>query len=116
LETKFLDFRSAAIETDVGRDSVRIRTHEREPREVSLDTSRFFELSLSYAVHVYKAQGVTTEQAGVLIGGWQTDREGAYVALTRAREQTKIYVTREDLGGGRNGSRRDRATRRSYPR
>jgi hypothetical protein len=30
--------------------------------------------------------------------GWQTDRERAYVALTRARERTDIYVSREDLG------------------
>lgn len=33
------------------------------------------------------------------MGGWQTDRERAYVALSRAREQTQIYVSREDLGG-----------------
>jgi len=32
------------------------------------------------------------------MGGWQTDRERAYVALTRAREQTNIYTSREDLG------------------
>jgi ATP-dependent exoDNAse (exonuclease V) alpha subunit len=34
----------------------------------------------------------------VLTGRWQTDRECAYVALSRAREQTDIYVAREDLG------------------
>jgi hypothetical protein len=32
------------------------------------------------------------------MGGWQTDQERAYVALTRARDQTDIYVSREDLG------------------
>ena len=32
------------------------------------------------------------------MGGCQTDKERAYVALSRAREQTQIYVSREDLG------------------
>ena len=39
-----------------------------------------------------------SDRAFVLTGGWQTDRERAYVALTRARERTDIYVSREDLG------------------
>lgn len=34
----------------------------------------------------------------MLAGGWQTDRERAYVALTRARERTDLYLAREDLG------------------
>ena len=38
------------------------------------------------------------DRAFVLTGGWQADRERAYVALTRARERTDIYVSREDLG------------------
>jgi ATP-dependent exoDNAse (exonuclease V) alpha subunit len=77
---------------------VLIQTDERESREVEVDSSKFSDLNLSYAVHVYKAQGITAESAEVLIGGWQTDREGAYVALSRARERTQIYVSREDLG------------------
>lgn len=39
---------------------------------------------LAYAQHVYKAQGATVQQAFVLTGGWQTDRERSYVALSRA--------------------------------
>ena len=38
------------------------------------------------------------DRAFVLTGGWQTDRERAYVALTRAQERTDVYVAREDLG------------------
>ena len=86
------------IDADRERDRVTIETHEREPREVAVDTSQFSDLSLAYAVHVYKAQGITAETSGILTGGWQTDREHAYVALSRAREQTQIYVSREDLG------------------
>ena len=52
----------------------------------------------AYAQHVYKAQGRTVDRSFVLTGGWQTDRERAYVALTRAKERTDIYISREDLG------------------
>lgn len=79
-------------------DRVTIATREREPREVDVNTSEFSDLSLGYAVHVHKAQGLTAETSGILMGAWQTDREHAYVAVSRAREQTQIYVSREDLG------------------
>ncbi len=79
-------------------DKVTVRTNEHEPREIEVDTSKFSDLSLSYAVHVHKGQGMTAETSGILVGGWQTDKEHAYVALSRAREQTQIYVSREDLG------------------
>ncbi len=88
--------------TDTSRDDhehqVTIKTRESPPREVDVNTSEFSGLSLAYAVHVYKGIGLTTERAGVLTGGWQTDRESAYVALSRARDQTDIYLSREDLG------------------
>ncbi len=86
------------LDTARHKDRVTIETHEREPREVAVDTSRFTDLNLGYALHVYKGQGITAEASGILTGGWQTDKEHAYVALSRAREQTQIYVSREDLG------------------
>jgi conjugative relaxase-like TrwC/TraI family protein len=75
-----------------------VETKGTKDREVHIDTEEFSELRLSYAQHVYKAQGRTVDQAFVLTGGWQTDRERAYVALTRARDRTDLYVSREDLG------------------
>ena len=65
---------------------------------MAVDTGEFSDLSLGYAVHLYKGQGITAETSGILTGGWQTDKEHAYVALSRAREQTQVYVAREDLG------------------
>ena len=65
---------------------------EPKPRDVEVATREFDGLRLAYAQHVYKAQGLTTDRSLVLTGGWQTDRETAYVALTRAREQTDIYT------------------------
>jgi len=79
-----------------GRLSVEINGSE--ARDVRLDTAEFNDLRLSYAQHVYKAQGRTVDRAFVLTGGWQTDRERSYVALTRAQERTDIYISREDLG------------------
>ena len=80
------------------KNRLEIRTQEPQPREVAVNTKEFADLRLAYAQHVYKAQGRTVERAFVLTGGWQTDRERAYVSLTRARERTDIYVAREDLG------------------
>ena len=63
-----------------------------------MDTTKFSDISLGYATHIRKGQGLTTETSQVLAGGWQTDKENIYVSVTRAREQTDIYVTRDDLG------------------
>jgi conjugative relaxase-like TrwC/TraI family protein len=85
---------------DAGReeDRVRVKTCEPTSRELDIDTKEFSELSLAYAVHIRKGQGITAEHSSVLIGGWQTDKENAYVSLSRARERTDIYLSREDLG------------------
>jgi conjugative relaxase-like TrwC/TraI family protein len=90
--------RAAVIDVDERTTSARLLTEEQPPREVKVKTEELDELRLSYAQHVYKAQGLTTDRALVLTGGWQSDRERAYVALSRAREQTDIYAAREDLG------------------
>jgi conjugative relaxase-like TrwC/TraI family protein len=81
-----------------GEHQLTVTTSGANERDVNVDTREHQHIRLSYAQHVYKAQGLTTDRALVLIGGWQTDRERAYVALTRAREQTNIYTSREDLG------------------
>ena len=80
------------------KETVTIETHGANQREVSVNTSESKDLRLGYAQHVYTAQGLTADKALALIGGWQTDRERAYVALTRGREQTNIYTSRESLG------------------
>ena len=86
------------VDTNTDEDRVRIETGERPPREVEVNTGEFSAISLGYAVHIRKGQGMTVETAGVLTGGWQTDREHIYVEASRARERTDIYVSREDLG------------------
>jgi hypothetical protein len=90
--------RGLVVGVDERSSAVRVRTEEAEPREVGVNTKEFDGLRLAYAQHVYKAQGLTADRGLVLTGGWQTDRESSYVALSRAREQTDIYAAREDLG------------------
>jgi ATP-dependent exoDNAse (exonuclease V) alpha subunit len=75
-----------------------LRTDEPQPRDVEFSTRDSRDVRLAYAQHVHKAQGLTADRAPVLTGGWQSDRERTYVALSRARDRTDVYVSREDLG------------------
>ncbi len=49
------------------------------------------DLRLAYVQHPFPAQGQTTDTAHLIVAAHAT-REGTYVALTRAREQTHIYA------------------------
>jgi ATP-dependent exoDNAse (exonuclease V) alpha subunit len=88
----------ASVTSVDGPSEIAVQTRGAFEREVHVDTAEFKDMRLAYAQHVYKAQGATVDRAFVLTGGWQADRERAYVALSRARERTDMYVSREDLG------------------
>ncbi len=88
----------AEVRSVDGQSEIAVQTRGAHEQEVHVDTAEFADMRLAYAQHVYKAQGATVDRAFVLTGGWQADRERAYVALSRARERTDIYVSREDLG------------------
>jgi conjugative relaxase-like TrwC/TraI family protein len=90
--------RGTVLEANSKEDRLVIQTEGAKSREVSVDTGEHRDLRLGYAQHVYKAQGLTVDSAHAMIGGWQTDRERAYVAVSRSREKTEIYAAREDLG------------------
>ena len=90
--------RGQVVNTNSEENTLTVQTEGAQSREVDVNTSEFKDIRLGYAQHVYKAQGLTVERSHVLIGGWQTDRERAYVALSRSKEQTDIYTSREDLG------------------
>ena len=53
-------------------------------------------VELGYASTIHRAQGATVDTAHALVGS-STDRAGAYVALTRGREENRLYVS---LGEG----------------
>ncbi|HEY3865338.1 MAG TPA: MobF family relaxase [Solirubrobacteraceae bacterium] len=90
--------RGTVLEANSKQNRLLIQTEGAKSRQVSVDTEEHKDLRLGYAQHVYKAQGLTVDRAHVMIGGWQTDRERAYVAVSRSREKTEIYTAREDLG------------------
>jgi hypothetical protein len=48
-------------------------------------------------MHVYKAQGATVDRSYVITGGWQTSKESLYVACSRSRTGTRLYLDRESL-------------------
>jgi conjugative relaxase-like TrwC/TraI family protein len=89
---------ATVLDGDAAEGGLTLRTSGARARDVDVGGEEVGALRLAYAQHVYKAQGATVDRAFVLIGGWQTDRERAYVALSRARDRTDIYVAREDLG------------------
>ena len=61
----------------------------------TIDVNAYKDYQLGYAGTVYRGQGKTIDTAFVLYSqGF--DKKSAYVAMTRAREQTKLYVARED--------------------
>src|SRR5699024_1679614 len=52
-------------------------------------------VQLGYASTVYRAQGITVENARAIVGT-ETDRRALYVAMTRAKWQNHVYVA-DDL-------------------
>jgi len=54
---------------------------------------------LGYVSHTFPAQGQTVDRAHV-IAGEHSDANGTYVALTRARESTRLYASAEQLSPG----------------
>ncbi|MGE3239520.1 MAG: MobF family relaxase [Pirellulales bacterium] len=56
-------------------------------------------IQLGYAVTTHKAQGMTVDNAFVLLGGPMQDREITYVQASRARGTTRLYATANYVGG-----------------
>jgi hypothetical protein len=78
-------------------DPTRISAHASHGRTVpitgdGLDTDH---LDYGYALTVHRARGATVDRAHVLAPGGR--RELAYVALSRARDHTRIYATADNL-------------------
>jgi Ti-type conjugative transfer relaxase TraA len=68
-------------------------------REVLVPLESYDDVRLGYAVTTHKGQGVTVDHAYVLAGGAMTDRELAYVQLSRARGTTRVFADRVTAGG-----------------
>ncbi len=62
---------------------------------ITLDTATYGGLALGYAGTIYKGQGKTLDQAYLLHTGHWRD-QASYVAMTRARAATYIFVSQEE--------------------
>ena len=73
------------------------------PGDISDDNGRL-QLSHAYATTCYGAQGLTTEQAFVLLDP-SMDRHDIFVAASRARAATHMFVDRKGLDGRAKAAR-----------
>jgi conjugative relaxase-like TrwC/TraI family protein len=85
------------VGADCDRNVVTVRTGEQHPRDLEVGRDADPLLELAYASHVYKAQGMTVGTSYIVSGGWQTHREALYVACSRSREGTWLFLDRESL-------------------
>jgi len=67
-------------------------------RTVTICLTSYPHLELGYAMTVYKSQGQTAEQALVLVGADMADRELSYVALSRSRGETHLFIDASQAG------------------
>ena len=98
----------------LGRDGAELRMvveldepNERGERRVRVPTS-FRRFDLAYCLTNYKAQGRTFDAAYVLANPAMADREWTYVASSRSRFATTIFVNASALGLVDPESHRDR--------
>jgi AAA domain/TrwC relaxase len=87
------------IAIDEATREVRVRTNEAVARDIVLRGDEC-PIDLFYSAHVYKAQGATVRRAFIVAGGWQTNKESLYVAASRSREATRLFIDRATLGEG----------------
>jgi ATP-dependent exoDNAse (exonuclease V) alpha subunit len=81
---------------DEDRQSLRVVLKNGERTTFSLP--HYDHLTLGYAMTTHKGQGVTVENAYVLVGGSIQDREISYVQASRARGVTRLFAERLEQG------------------
>ncbi|MEO8969317.1 MAG: MobF family relaxase [Solirubrobacteraceae bacterium] len=98
---------------DVADDGQHATVQLSDGREAGFDRGQLDAGSarLGYVSHTWPAQGQTVDRAHV-IAGEHADANGTYVALTRARDQTRLYASAQRLDvGEQDGGREDRLGR-----
>lgn len=80
-------------------DALQIRldgTGQNAARVLSIPTKSYQAFDHGYATTIHKSQGATVDRAFVMASGTM-DRHLAYVAMTRHRDQVKLYAGRDEL-------------------
>lgn len=88
----------AAVED--GRITARLdgKSRDGENRVVAVPTADYAAIDHGYATTIHKTQGATVDRAFVMASGTM-DRHLAYVAMTRHRDEARLYAGREEFGG-----------------
>lgn len=82
---------------DDGELRLRVEIKGVVDRTIHIDPVEYGALRHNYASTVYSAQGATVGYAGVIVDGESWKRDGAYVAGSRARDETHFFVNRREL-------------------
>lgn len=83
----------------VEADALQIRLDgagQENARVLSIPTNRYQAFDHGYATTIHKSQGATVDRAFVMASGTM-DRHLTYVAMTRHRDQVKLYAGRDEL-------------------
>ena len=91
------------------RMTVKLDSGER----VQFDSAKYAHLSHGYAVTTHKAQGVTVDKTFVLGGGSMTNREMAYVQMSRHRDAAHLYVDQGIVAEAENLEKLEKAMAKS---
>jgi conjugative relaxase-like TrwC/TraI family protein len=88
---------------DPDAQTIELELRNGQPVNLTIDQADAAQLRLAYVQHPFPAQGLTTDTAHLIVSAHAT-REGTYVALTRAREETHLYAE-ESFDSDRDGDR-----------
>ncbi|MEM7720740.1 MAG: AAA family ATPase [Pseudomonadota bacterium] len=80
----------------VSERSVTVEMDGDRKQRVTFDPRHYTKFDHGYAVTIHKSQGATVDQAYVL-GSRSMDRHLAYVAMTRHRDDLRVFLSQDDL-------------------
>ena len=83
----------------LGTISIEIDQKEKKRTQVrTFSVKDYADIRLGYAVTTHKSQGATVENSFVLTNETMMDRQISYVQMSRAKQRTQIFTTRDQAG------------------
>jgi conjugative relaxase-like TrwC/TraI family protein len=104
--------RGTVTTVDLDQEHLMVQLEDGRQQRLERDEIGAAQLAHGYATTVHRSQGVTHELAHVYEDG--AGRELAYVAMSRARDETHVYLYADDLDQAREDLCRNWATERRW--